>query len=223
MRWLRSLGLLGSLAVSEVAAQERPTLESRLEPQTLAELRPILATARADSVPLRALEDKALEGAAKRVPSPRIVAAVRQLGAELRDARRLLRDAAVDVVLTDGEIGAAADARRRGVPATAIAALRRNALPSASLLVPLTVLGDLVQRGVPAEEAEAAVEQLLAAGVPPEQIAEIPARVDVALRVGAPPLDALRSALPAPLRPVPSRPSSGPPRTPSDRPPSPPF
>jgi hypothetical protein len=75
------------------------------------------------------------------------------------------------------------------------------------------VLGDLVQRGVPADEAEAALEQLLAAGVPPEQIAEIPTRVDVALRVGAPPLDALRSALPAPLRPVPSRPSSGPPRT----------
>jgi len=38
--------------------------------------------------------------------------------------------------------------------------------------------------------------------VPAQQIADIPARMDVGLRVGAPPLDALRSALPMPLRPV---------------------
>ncbi|MGH7700733.1 MAG: hypothetical protein ACREMJ_09495, partial [Gemmatimonadales bacterium] len=81
-----------------------------------------------------------------------------------------------------------------------------------SLVMPFTVLGDLIQRGVPAGEARRVIEELLDAGVTPEQLAEIPARVDIALRVGAPPLEALRNALPIPVRPGPAaQPPAGPP------------
>jgi hypothetical protein len=194
--------LLGCLATTPLTAQGRPSLEQRLDPRTLAALRPILDSARGDSVPVQALEDKALEGVAKHVPLERIVAAVRQLAAELRDVRTILRSVAPGVTSSDGEIVAAADARRRGVPATDVVALRSHAPPTSALVVAYTVFGDLVQRGVPADQARLAIEQLLAAGVPAQQIAEIPARMDVGLRVGAPPLDALRSALPMPLRPV---------------------
>jgi hypothetical protein len=193
--------LLGCLAAAPLAAQGRPPLEQRLDPQTLAALRPILDSAGSDSVPVQALVDKALEGVAKHVPLVRIIAAVRQLAAELHDARTLLRSAP-GVAVSDGEIVAAADARRRGVPAKDVATLRSHAPPATSLVVAYTVLGDLVQRGVPADQARMVIEQLLAAGVPAQQIAEIPARMDVGLRVGAPPLDALRGALPMPLRPV---------------------
>ncbi len=205
--------LCGQLAAALLASQGRPALEQRLDAQTVAALRPVLDSARSDSVPVQALEDKALEGVAKHVPPERIVAAVRQLAVELRDARTLLRSAAPGVAVSDGETVAAADARRRGVPATEVSALRSHAPPASGLVVAYTVLGDLVQRGVPADQGRLVIEQLLTAGVSAEQIAEIPARMDVGLRVGAPPLDALRSALPMPLRPVkPPQPGAPPPK-----------
>ncbi len=176
-------------------AQEGRSVESRLDQETVAALRPIFEAARRDSVPVRALEDKALEGAAKRVPSARIVAAVERLATELRETRSLLRAAATSTPLSEGEIIAAADVRSRGVAAEEIAALRHNAPPSTNLEIPFAVLGALVQRGVPADEARTVVEHLVTSGVSQEKIVEIPARVDAALRVGAPPVPALGSAL----------------------------
>jgi hypothetical protein len=210
---------LGPLAAACLAAQEPPALERRLDPGTLAAVRAIIDSTRGDSVPSQVLEDKALEGVAKHVPPPRIVAAVRQLAGELRDARTLLRGAAPRALLAAGEIVAAADARRRGVPSDQVAALRHHVAPQAPLIVPLTVLGDLVQRGVPADQARAVIEQLIDAGVSAQQMADIPPRMDVGLRVGAPPLDALRSASPIPLRPVtPPRPGVTPPKPKSSPP-----
>lgn len=207
--WVAAL-VCAVAAPSSLVGQQR--LEGRLDAATLAALRPIFEAGRRDSVPLATLEDKALEGAAKRVAPERIVAAVEQLARDLRDARRLLRAARPGARISDGEILAAADAPRRGVPAADVAALGANAPATISLLVPLTVLGDLVQRGVPAAEARRVIEELLVVGVTPEQLADIPARVDVALRVGAPPMEAFQSALPIPVRPpIPPQPPPGPP------------
>lgn len=209
---LRGAGLVLLLAAGAPALAAQQRLEGRLDAPTVAALRPVLELARQDSVPVRALEDKALEGAAKRVTPERIVAAVRQLGAELREARQLLRAAQPRTSLPDGDIIAAADARRRGVPAAEISALREHVPPTTGLLVPLTVLGDLVQRGVPAAEARQVIQELLATGISPQQLAEIPARVDVALRVGAQPREAFFNALPIPVRPpVPQQRPPGPP------------
>ena len=210
MRSLWVAALIGQLAVPALTGQGNASLDQRLDSATLATLRPILDSARADSLPEQALEDKVLEGMAKHVAPPRIVAAVRQLAGKLRDARALLRSATA-AAPSEGEIVAAADALRRGVPAAELAALQTHA-PTATLVVAFTVLGDLVQRGVPAGQARLVIEQLLAAGVPASQIAEIPSHMDVGLRVGAPPLDALRSALPVPLRPL--KPPSPPPPSP---------
>jgi len=208
-RWTCIVVLLCA-GVLPLAGQQR--LEQRLDAPTIAALRPLFELARRDSVPVAALEDKALEGAAKRIPPERIVAAVQQLARDLRDARGLLRGARPRGPISDGEILAAADAPRRGVPAAEIAALGAHAPPAMSLLVPLTVLGDLVQRGIPAAEARRVIEELLGAGISPEQLAEIPPRVDVALRVGAQPREAFFNALPIPVRPpIPQRPPPGPP------------
>ncbi len=212
MRRLLLAVLAGPVAAATLAAQGRPPLEARLDPQTLVAVRAIIDGARGDSIPSRVLEDKALEGAAKRVPPPRIVAAVRQLAAELREARALLRSAAPRAPLAEAEIVAAAQARARGVPAAEVRELRSHVRAATPLVVAFTVLGDLVQRGVAADQARDVIEQLIGAGVPAQQVAEIPARMDVGLRVGAPPLDALRSALPIPVRPfrrppTPPRPS----------------
>ncbi|MBI4420141.1 MAG: hypothetical protein HY560_04885 [Gemmatimonadetes bacterium] len=139
---------------------------------------------------------------------------MRQLAGELREARALLRAAAPSAPLAEAEIVAAAQARARGVPAAEVRALRSQVQAATPLVVAFTVLGDLVQRGVAADQALDVIAQLIRAGVPAQQVAEIPARMDVGLRVGAPPLDALRSALPIPIRPfrrppTPPRPSPG--------------
>lgn len=223
MRRFLSCALLLALAAgAPLAAQQRPPLESRLDAQTLAALRPMLEAARREGLPVRALEDKALEGAAKRVPPPRILAAVEQLAIELREVRTVLREAAPNAALADGEIVAAAVARREGAPAAELAALRRSAPPNASLEIPFALLGELVVRGIPADEARRVIEHMLAAGVSQEQFVLIPDRVDAALRVGAPPGAALGSAL-AGLG-IPPPPAPGPvpvPRPEAGRPPSP--
>jgi hypothetical protein len=206
------LAAIGQLTAAMLAAQGHAVLEQRLDPQALAAVRAIIDSARRDSVPTQALEDKALEGVAKHIPPDRIVAAVRQFGVELRGARALLRAAAPGATLADGEFIAAADAQHRGVPPVDLSSLRGHVSSRASLVVAFTVLGDLVQRGVPAGQARDVVEQLIAAGVSPQQLADVPARMDVGLRVGAPPLDALRSALPIPLRPVRPPPGAMPPK-----------
>jgi len=200
--------ILTAVVALPAMAQERGRFEGRLDSQMLGALRPILAQAAGDSLPTGALEDKALEGAAKGVPAARIIAAVRQLAGELRDARGLLRDGRPAARIPDAEVIAAAETRRRGVPAQEIAALARGASQH-PLVVPLTVLGDLVQRGVPADYARTVLEQLLADGLPPDRMAEIPGRVDVALRVGAAPADALRSALRGGGREMPHGPPPG--------------
>lgn len=207
MRRVLLAACLLPLAATTLAAQGSSPLRQRLDPQTFAAVRAIMDSARADSVPTGPLADKALEGAAKHVPAARILTAVRQLRSELANARGLLRAGAPGAPLGTEEIVAAADARRRGVPAADVTQLRHDVTATTSLVVPLTVLGDLIQRGVPADQARGAIEQLVTSGVSAQQIADIPSRMDVGLKVGAPPLDALRSASPIPLHPLPpSRP-----------------
>ena len=104
------------LASTTALAQGPGRLEGRLDAQAIAALRPVFSEALADSLPARPLEDKALEGAAKRVPSGRIVDAVKELATSMHEARILLRSGAPALTPSEAEIVAAADARRRGVP-----------------------------------------------------------------------------------------------------------
>lgn len=191
----RGLTLLLTALLSGVAAAQEPSLAARLGAETFAQLQPVLAAARRDSLPVRALENKALEGAAKGYPASRIVPAVQQLARELRSSRALLRAAQDEAPLSAGEIVAAAETRRQGVAANVLTTLRANAPTDRDLEIPFAVLGELVQRGVPADYARDVIAQLLDSNVPAEQFVELPRRVDVALRVGAPPVQALGSAL----------------------------
>ncbi|HKI96126.1 MAG TPA: hypothetical protein VJ992_12640 [Gemmatimonadales bacterium] len=212
MRGILLVTVLVPLTATTLAAQGGSPLQQRLDRQTFEAVRAIMDSARAYSVPTGPLADKALEGAAKHVPAARILAAVRQLRNELADARGLLRAGAPGAPLGTEEIVAAADAQRRGVPAADVTQLRHDVPTATSLVVPLTVLGDLIQRGVPADQARGVIEQLVTAGVSAQQIADVPSRMDVGLKVGAPPLDALRSASPIPLHPLPpTRPGATPP------------
>jgi hypothetical protein len=180
-------GVLTGPAAAQAPAQRDAALREAL--------RPVLADAQRDSVPIELLEAKAREGVAKRRPAPVIVAAVRQLAEELREARVALRAAAPAAVLAAGELRAAAEAARLGTPWADLRALRAAADPATNLEIPFAVLGALVERGVPAGDARAVIQEMLKAGVTQARMVEVPARIDVALRVGAGPIAALNSAL----------------------------
>ncbi len=192
MRALLGLAFLAGMA-GTAGAQGANPLATRLDAVTLQALAPTLEAARRDSLPVRALEAKALEGSAKQIAGPRIVSAVERMADDLREARLLVRSPGA-AAPSDELVIAAADARRRGIAANEVATLAHTSAPDGPLLMAMAVLGDLVQRGVPTGTALATVTTLLEGGATVDALSDLPARMDVALRVGASPIDALGSA-----------------------------
>jgi hypothetical protein len=141
----------------------------------------ILTAAEAAQVPTEALVAKALEGRAKRVSTERVVAALEAYAGRLEAAASLLdpaaaRDAAALV--------AAADAVMRGVPPDMVS--RLAAEHGSELAVPLVVLGDLADLGVPVSHAYAVLEEALRKRRNPEEILAIPLAVRRLIQEGKP-------------------------------------
>lgn len=172
-----------------------PELLSRLDAPTAAVVAPILEAARGDSLPMDALQSKVLEGVAKRVPPEQIGRVVAELAGELRGARAALREQMPSVTFTDGEIVAAARAVRQGVTIEALDDLWAARPGDGSLEVPVTVLSELVRRGIPVDEAAALMSYVVRTEVPLNLAAQIPGKVDVALGSAANPVAALTEAL----------------------------
>jgi hypothetical protein len=143
----------------------------------------IVADARAADVPVAALLDKALEGAAKRVPADRVVAALSTYSARLAEARELIGQGRAP-----GDVVAAADALGRGIPASTIRDLA--GVREGDMAIPTVVLGDLVAAGVPVEFAYGVVEAALAEGSVDEQLLAVPSAVRRLIREGRLPAEA---------------------------------
>jgi len=186
---------VSTLLAGNLTAQAGGSPAPRLSPETEALLRPVLDSAAQDSLPVSALQSKALEGAAKGRPPAEILAVVRGLAGRLRQARSVLSQAVPGAPVAAGDIVTAAEAMAGGARPEDVARLRKNAPPGASLEIPYAVLGELVRRGVPVGQASDVVDHLVESKVPEARIIEIPARVDVAIRLGAPPVAALGRAL----------------------------
>jgi hypothetical protein len=131
---------------------QQPTLDpSRFDSLTILTLRALIDSAAHNGIPVAPLVNRALEGAARRAPGPRIVAVVRAHASALADARDALGPAA-----TVAELDAGAMALRAGVDGAALAAVRRQR-PAGQAVTPLVVLTDVVRRGVPLAAARDAV------------------------------------------------------------------
>jgi hypothetical protein len=158
----RLLGIAAMLMTASLAsAQTAPMarLSKELDPATRAAVVAIVDSARVARLPADILVNKALEGAGKGADGPRIVAAVRALAGELRQSRDALgRTSRPD------EITAGAHALHAGVAPADLGKLRRAAV-GRLLVTPLTVLTDLVSRGVPAATASSAMVRLARAGL----------------------------------------------------------
>lgn len=166
------------VGIAARAGAQDPRL-ARLDPTTRSAVVDILDSARARSLPLEPLIDRALEGATKGASAPIIVAALWRLAGDLAKARTLLGPDA-----SAAEIDAGAAALRAGAAPSLIGQLRQERQPR-SLVVPLAVLADLVASGVPAGDAARAVVTLAAAT--DEQLVEFRRSVERDIALGAPP------------------------------------
>jgi hypothetical protein len=170
-------------------------LPSRVDPATLAIVQPILDAAARDSLPVEALESKILEGVAKNVAPDRIGRVVSELATELRSTRSALRATLPDQPLLGREVVAAATAFRQGVGIDRVRTLWSSRPNGGSLEVPLTVLAELVRRGVPVPDAVNLMTHVVSTSVPLPLTAQIPGKFDGAIGAGASPAAALVEAL----------------------------
>lgn len=124
---------------------------SRFDSLTALSLRTILEIATENNLPTAPLINRAYEGAARRVGGTKILQVVREHMAALSSAREALGTSS-----TIDELDAGARALRSGIDPRSLAAVR-DTRKVGSAALPLTVLTDIVQRGVPAITARDAV------------------------------------------------------------------
>jgi hypothetical protein len=169
---LLALGLL--LRSPAAAAAQDPRLEARLDSATRARVEAALASARDEGLPTEPLVQKALEGASKGAPGPRIVDAVGTVLADLRRARE-----ALGVAAAEDELVAAAAALRAGATPTMIGEMRRVA-PHGGVAVPLAVFTDLVAGGMGTDAAWRSVAELARKGGDDEAFLRLRERLEPA-------------------------------------------
>ncbi|NIR46340.1 MAG: hypothetical protein GWN99_17975 [Gemmatimonadetes bacterium] len=179
MRWLMTAALL--LACPGLAAAQGDPFDRVREAYpaaAMAEIEAIMARAEAAGVPTEPLTAKALEGAAKGVPADRVVVALSSYAVRLRESAQL-----VGTGRGTASIVAGADAIRRGVPPEQVSELALEH-PEGDLAVPLVVMGDLMEAGVPARNAYRVVTMAMHRQQAPEEMLAIPGAVRMMMRAG---------------------------------------
>lgn len=137
----------------------------------------------ASGVPSGPLFNKALEGAAKRVPPAQLVPAVRAYATRLQQARTALGPTAGVPLLVAG-----ADAIQRGVSVDAIRQLPSDRPRSP---VALLVLAELLESGVPQDRAVRILRASMDQRLQDARMLDIPIRVRRLIRDGVPPAEAI--------------------------------
>jgi hypothetical protein len=210
IRTLARIAALLLLAAIPLAAQDSDPL-SRLDPGNRFAVEKLLDSARTLGLPDRPLLSVAYEGISKHADGRRIVAAVRHKLAGMRDAR-----VALGPMLSESEMSAAADVLQAGVPADELGKFR-TARAGRPLAYALVVLGDLITRGVPADEASSTIVGLWQKGAADADFIGLWHGVEQDILQGQSPGAALEQrAREFPGRTLPGKlPPAGPPETPS--------
>ena len=179
---LVALVLAWLLAATRVAGAQSEKLAGRFPPATEQQLRAIVDSAQHARIPSGPLVQRALEGAARAIEPARIVSAVRALHDRLVVARRALGDGA-----NETELVAAASALYVGVSPDTLATLRREHRGARSIALPLIVLADMVQQGVPRDTATGIILAFNRAGLDEQSYTALRQAVLLDIRSGVPP------------------------------------
>jgi hypothetical protein len=169
-RWLVLSAALLALSPSFLSAQDH-RLSERLDPATASRVQQLVDSARTIGLPSEPLVQKALEGSTMGASGDRIRAAVEALLRQLGRAREALGTGASEAELTAG-----AGALRAGVSPASLAELHRLRYRQ-SLVVPISVLADIVAEGVSPTQATKEVFELAREGQPDEKFVALRKRV----------------------------------------------
>lgn len=159
---LGALVLPGTRADAQGAGRDPVARLREVLPADVAER--VIATvtaARERGLPAQALENRALKYAARGVAPEQIERSVVEHASRMDRAQSALAGARGGMRPGGDEVDAAAEAMRMGVDGAAVGALARSAPSGRSLAVPLFVVGNLVDRGLPSDEAIARVRDRL--------------------------------------------------------------
>lgn len=163
-----------------VLAQTDARLSARLDATTASRVQAAVNAAASEGLPTEPLVLKALEGASKGARAAQIVAVVGRLRSQLLESRTALgRDATAE------EIVAGSATLQAGVAATKLREMR-DARARGSLVTALSVLTDLLARGVPVETAANAVTDLLRTGATDAQLVAFQRGVERDIATGLP-------------------------------------
>jgi len=155
-------------------AEVRTRLEARGLPADLVQsVTEVAAAADAQGLPAVAIVDKAIEGWAKRVPAPRVVAAVRQYAARLGEGRDAVGAAGL-ARPPEAVVIAAAEALGRGIGAEQVGQIVRAAGEPAALAPGLVVAAALAAQGLGGERAVGVVVEAMRAGRPVDELLDLP-------------------------------------------------
>jgi hypothetical protein len=192
------------------AQQTRERLPDQLQPATRTAIERLADSLRSAGLPDAPVYSKAAEGVLKGADDARILTVVRSLARELGDARQALGSEA-----SEAEIVAGASALHAGVPAAELRRIRdgQPRASSASLAVPLTVLADMITRGVPPNDAAASVNALLARRVDDAEFQALRVGIERDITAGRPPGAAAQAWTQRVLRAAPPAPPHGVPRS----------
>lgn len=164
----KSIIALVLLASSATAIAQRGAIDpsarlSAVLPTDVAQhILAVVSDARSDNLPSDAVVNRSLKFAARGVSAQDISRAADEQLARMRAAREALRSAR-SAQPTGDEIEAGAEAMREGVSGPDVSSLARSAPSGRSLAVPLYVIGSLVSRGLPSDQALQRVQSKLAA------------------------------------------------------------
>lgn len=192
MKVMRSLILAAVLAAGSTHAllgQDRSArIREAYAPEAAEQIEALVQEAGRNGVPTAPLYDKALEGAAKRVPAARVMPALREYSGRMQRAQRLLGSTREVAWVVAG-----ADALRRGVAADALTSIGREAGTRTPMA--LVVMGDLMEAGVPAGRAMEVMREALVRTKGEEGLLDVPTALRRLVREGALAPDAARQML----------------------------
>jgi len=180
-RLLTAVAAFGLLFATGAAAQTpaadpsdrlREVLPADVAERVLARI----AEARARQLPAEALANRALKFAARGVAPRDIERATAEQAERMARAREALQRGRRERPSAD-EIEAGAEALRMGVDGAAVSTLAHSAPSGRSLAVPLFVIGSLVDRGLPSDEALRRVLERLQARAADADLERLPEQV----------------------------------------------
>jgi len=173
---LMSTAMVGAqLPGQDPSARLRELLPADVAERVLARI----AEARSRELPpdaVAALENRALKFASRGVEPHAVERAIGDHADRMQRARVAIETARSERARGE-EIDAGAEAMRQGVAGEAVSELARSAPSGRSLAVPLFVIGGLVERGLPADEALSRVRERLLARVPDTELERMPNEV----------------------------------------------